>query len=90
MSNLEKYRSLKQDNWKRTEVRMPQDLYSALQQYAKDNDLSLNSSMIALCEKGLEQSQNETPSIKDELIQMHKDAKEILESLKQLKEKPTA
>lgn len=80
---------LTQEDWKRTQLRMPQNLYAAVKDYAKENDLSLNSAMLDLMNKGIVNAQAKIPSIQDELIQMHKDAKEILESLKALKEKPT-
>lgn len=62
MSDLDKYRHLNQDSWKRTQVRMPQDLYSELSNYAKENNLSLNSAMLALCEKGLDNTKTDKPS----------------------------
>ena len=43
-----------QDSWKRTQFRIPQDLYIAIVEYAKVNNLSLNSAMIYLIEKGME------------------------------------
>lgn len=61
MSNLDKYRHLNQDDWKRTQVRMPQDLYADLTNYAKENNLSLNSAMIVLMNKGLEYKQDGQP-----------------------------
>ncbi|UWY71004.1 hypothetical protein [Acinetobacter baumannii] len=33
----------KQDDWKRTQVRMPQDQYDDVVNYAEQNNLSLNS-----------------------------------------------
>ena len=42
-----------QDDWKRTQVRMPQEQYEAIAEYAGENDLSLNSAMIELMDKGL-------------------------------------
>lgn len=90
MQNLDKYRPLNQDDWKRTQVRMPQSLYNALQNYAKENELSLNSAMLALCEKGLEQAGLDVTSNTIDWVQMRNDVTEILESIKTLKEKPTA
>ncbi len=43
----------KQDDWKRTQVRMPQDQYDDVVKYAEQNNLSLNSAMLELIEKGL-------------------------------------
>lgn len=90
MQTLDKYRQLNQEDWKRTQVRMPQPLYNALQNYAKENELSLNSAMLTLCELGLEKANNEVKSNEIDWIQMRNDVSAILESLKSLKEKPTA
>lgn len=53
MTDLDKFRSLNQDNWKRTQVRMPQDLYNEVSLYAEENELSLNSAMLVLMDKSL-------------------------------------
>ena len=90
MQTLDKYRQLNQEDWKRTQVRMPQPLYNALQNYAKENELSLNSAMLTLCELGLEKANNEVKPNEIDWIQMRNDVSTILESLKSLKEKPTA
>lgn len=47
----------KQDDWKRTQVRMPQDQYDDVVNYAEQNNLSLNSAMLELIDKGLTQQQ---------------------------------
>ena len=83
-------RTLTQDDWKRTQVRMPQDLYSDLMQYAEKNNISLNSAMIELMDRGLEQSAMQEPSLREEIIELYKQSREILEALQLLKEKPTA
>ncbi|AKG07056.1 hypothetical protein AAX06_01400 [Moraxella bovoculi] len=44
---------LNQDDWKRTQVRMPQEQYQAVVDYANDNKMSLNSAIIDLVDKGL-------------------------------------
>lgn len=82
-------RTLTQDDWKRTQIRMPQDLYADLMQYAEKNNISLNSAMIELMDKGLEQSAMQEPSLRDEIVELHRQSREILETLKLLKEKPT-
>ena len=46
-----------QDSWKRTQVRIPQDQYDAVVDYAKENNLSLNTAMLELMDKGLQQPQ---------------------------------
>lgn len=43
----------KQDDWKRTQVRMPQGQYDAVMRYAEENNLSLNTAMLDLMDKGL-------------------------------------
>lgn len=47
---------LNQDDWKRTQVRMPQELYQLVVDYANDNKMSLNSAIIDLVDKGLQPS----------------------------------
>ncbi len=46
-------RAVSQDDWKRTQVRMPQDQYEAIMEYAEKNNISLNTAMISLMDKGL-------------------------------------
>ncbi|WP_151828394.1 hypothetical protein [Acinetobacter oleivorans] len=46
-------RAVSQDDWKRTQVRMPQDQYEAIMEYAEKNNVSLNTAMINLMDKGL-------------------------------------
>lgn len=46
-------RTLTQDDWKRTQIRLPQDLYLSTVEYAKDRDLSINSAMLELIDKAL-------------------------------------
>lgn len=46
-------RAVSQDDWKRTQVRMPQDQYEAIMEYAEKNNISLNTSMIHLMDIGL-------------------------------------
>lgn len=43
----------KQDTWKRLQNRLPNKLYQALADYAKKNDMSLNTAIIVLLDKGL-------------------------------------
>lgn len=43
----------KQDDWKRTQLRMPQGQYDAVMRYAEENNLSLNTAMLDLMDKGL-------------------------------------
>ncbi|MCX0334426.1 hypothetical protein [Acinetobacter radioresistens] len=50
-------RVVSQDDWKRTQVRMPQELYDDLTNYAENKNISLNTAMITLMNKGLTQTQ---------------------------------
>lgn len=45
---------LNQDDWKRTQVRMPQEQYQLVVNHANDNKMSLNSAIIDLIDKGLQ------------------------------------
>lgn len=53
MVNPKTGRVVSQDDWKRTQVRMPQEQYEAIVEYAAEHELSLNSAMIELMNKGL-------------------------------------
>lgn len=46
-------RAVSQDDWKRTQVRMPQEQYEELMNYAEKNNLSLNTAMLELMDLGL-------------------------------------
>ncbi|WP_151796852.1 hypothetical protein [Acinetobacter soli] len=46
-------RAVSQDDWKRTQVRMPQEQYESLMDYAEKNNLSLNTAMLELMDLGL-------------------------------------
>lgn len=63
-----KDRSLNQDEWKRTQLRMPQEQYQAVTDYAKDNNLSLNSAILDLVDKGLKPSDNELGEKLDQIL----------------------
>lgn len=52
MANSKTGRIQNQDDWKRTQVRMPQDQYLDIVSYAEENNLSLNTAMIELMAKG--------------------------------------
>lgn len=60
MSLTEKYRTLNQDDWKRTQLRMPQKLYKDIAIYANDNNMSLNTAMIDLISKSLTKTDSQT------------------------------
>lgn len=46
-------RAVSQDDWKRTQVRMPQEQYEELMSYAEQSNLSLNTAMLELMDLGL-------------------------------------
>lgn len=73
MTDTQTGRMQKQDNWKRTQVRMPQEQYTAIANYAKANNISLNSAMLELMAKGL------TPQNEDSLAE--KIAKQVADIL---------
>lgn len=53
VTDPDRYRTLNQDDWKRTQVRLPQEVYEQLSKFAKTNKLSLNSAIVTLIEQGL-------------------------------------
>ncbi|WP_151834582.1 hypothetical protein [Acinetobacter junii] len=46
-------RAITQDDWKRSQIRMPQDKYDEIMEYAKNNNISLNTAMLELIDRGL-------------------------------------
>ena len=83
-----------QKDWTKTQVRLPPDLYPFIKQYAKDNDLSMNTAIIELLKKSLKPTdQTVAPKgiaspahIEQRLDELHQ---EIYEIKKALKEKTT-
>lgn len=53
MKSPEKNRIQNQDDWKRTQLRIPFEQYDEIAEYAKNNNLSLNSAILELASKGL-------------------------------------
>ncbi|HCQ9703269.1 hypothetical protein [Acinetobacter baumannii] len=49
----ERTRIQNQDDWKRTQIRIPLGLYEDLVEHAKKNDISINTAMLFLMDKGL-------------------------------------
>ncbi|MFA3129756.1 hypothetical protein KWG22_17240 [Acinetobacter pittii] len=47
-------RVISQDDWKRTQLRMPQEQYQSVVDYAERNNLSLNSAILELMDIGLQ------------------------------------
>ena len=70
-------RLLTQDDWKRTQIRMPQEQYQAVADYAQNRNLSLNSAMLELMEKGLT-SKPSTQTIAPSSLPKRKSAKKYL------------
>jgi hypothetical protein len=51
---IDKLRTLNQEDWKRTQIRMPQEQYQTVVDYAEKNNLSLNSAVLELLDKALD------------------------------------
>lgn len=51
---MEKSRPLNQENWKRTQVRLPPELHDGIINFAARKDVSLNTAMLELFSVGLE------------------------------------
>ena len=51
---IDKVRTLNQEDWKRTQIRMPQEQYQTVIDYAEKNNLSLNSAVLELLDKALD------------------------------------
>ena len=83
-----------QKDWTKTQVRLPPDLHPLVKQYAKYNDLSMNTAIIELLKKSLKPTAQKvspiaiTPPahIEQRLDELHQ---EIYEIKKALKEKTT-
>lgn len=57
-----------QDDWKRTQVRIPQEQYKAVADYAQERNLSLNSAMLELLDKGLQNPIQPTNDVLDLIL----------------------
>ena len=51
---IDKVRTLNQEDWKRTQIRMPQEQYQTVVEYDEKNNLSLNSAVLELLDKALD------------------------------------
>ncbi len=78
-----------QKDWTKTQLRLPPDLYPLIKQYAKDNDLSMNTAFIELLKHALNPpSQTKAPvgiapiSIEQTLHEISQDIKELKKSIK--------
>ncbi|WP_151706668.1 hypothetical protein [Acinetobacter sp. TUM15064] len=77
----EKTRVQNQDDWKRTQIRIPIGLYGDLVEYAEQNNLSLNTAMIELMDKGLGNQPND-----EMLSRIHDLTEEVLELSRESRE----
>lgn len=76
---IDKVRTLNQEDWKRTQIRMPQGQYQTVVDYAEQNNLSLNSAILELLDKALDL--DSAVSINDQSIS--KIADKVVERLNQ-------
>lgn len=61
-------RTLTQDTWKRSQVRLPQTLYDEIFEYAENQGISLNQAIIDLAGKGLKPSNGELGEKLDQIL----------------------
>ena len=54
----DKTRTQNQDEWKRTQIRIPQDQYDEIVAYAENKEISLNTAMIELMDNGLKAAES--------------------------------
>ena len=54
----DKTRPQNQDEWKRTQIRIPQDQYDDIVAYAENKEISLNTAMIELMDNGLKAAES--------------------------------
>ena len=75
---IDKVRTLNQEDWKRTQIRMPQEQYQTVVDYAEKNNLSLNSAVLELLDKALDL--DNSVNVNDQSIT--KIANKVVEQLK--------
>ena len=75
---IDKVRTLNQEDWKRTQIRMPQEQYQTVVDYAEKNNLSLNSAVLELLDEALDS--DSAVNVNDQSIS--KIADKIVELLK--------
>ena len=78
---IDKVRTLNQEDWKRTQIRMPQEQYQTVVDYAEKNNLSLNSAVLELLDKALDS--DSAVNVNDQSIT--KIADKVVERLKDQK-----
>lgn len=79
-----------QKDWTKTQLRLPPDLYPLVKQYAKDNDLSMNTAIVELLKQALKPpTQTIAPvgitppsSIEQKLDKISQDIKELKHAIK--------
>ena len=74
-------RRSKQDKWKRTQLRIPQDQYDRVLKYGDENSLSLNSAILDLLDKAMLQTTDNIYPLSDKIID--KIADKVVERLNQ-------
>lgn len=80
MSYLDAHELLQtQDTWKRSQIRIPLKLYGAINDYAEKNNMSLNTALIELLDKGLSSIPNNSITLAD-----------IMKEIQSLKNEKTA
>lgn len=71
----------KQDDWKRTQIRIPVGIYEDITRYAEQKNLSINTAMLELMDKGLSGQTN------DEILsRIHDLTEEVLELSRESRE----
>lgn len=92
-SNQKMKRAVTQDDWKRSQVRMPQEQYDRIMDYAEKKNISLNTAMLELMDKGLNPTlvmSKEDSGLFEKIIkgiqQMEQKQSEIEMSIKQIQQ----
>lgn len=70
----------KQDDWKRTQLRMPQEQYDEVTHYAEKNNFSLNTAILDLISKSLISIDKKLPVTKLSLLERLKNIENILKT----------
>ncbi|MBC9229197.1 toxin-antitoxin system HicB family antitoxin [bacterium SPL81] len=68
---MEKSRPLNQENWKRTQVRLPPELHDEIINFAASKDISLNNAMLELLSAGIENFNENSKGYKLSSILFH-------------------
>lgn len=87
---MKKIRVLNQDDWKRTQVRVPPDLYEDLTEYAENKNISLNTAIITLVQKALDISSTSKGLGKYPIVDEDSDLPTVLQEKSNIKPRVTA